>query len=137
LLASELRPAYPVTRPVLTSASKTVEVNCRKVVVIVKIAARPVAIQFEKLDPAYMCQKSVCGAGAADRIIETVATFGIKIPGPSREILAIIEHAIPACTVIEDLRRRAAIAIDLVVQPASATFFQVLLLSAANHRKEM
>lgn len=126
---------YAVTRPVLTSASKAVDVNCRNIVVTVKIAVRPVANQAAKLFPTHICRNSVYGAGEADRIIETIATFGRRTPGPSSRMPAIIEQVIPVCTVIAVLKTTAAIAIDLVVQPASTTFFQARLLSVANHRK--
>jgi hypothetical protein len=126
---------YAVTRPVLTSESRIVDVNCRNIVVTVRTAARLLASQLISLVPVYMCPNSVYGAGAAARIIETAASSGRATPGPSRTILAIIEHTIPDCTVIAVLRTTAAIAIDLVIQPASAIFFHVRLLSAANHRK--
>jgi hypothetical protein len=126
---------YAVTRPVPTSESRTVDVNCRNTVVTVRTAAKLVASQLVNLVPVYMCPSSVYGAGAAARIIETVASSGRTTPGPSRTILAIIEHTIPDCTVIAVLNTTAATAIDLVVQPASAMFFHARLLSAANHRK--
>jgi hypothetical protein len=126
---------YVVTRPVPTSESKTVEVNCRNIVVIVRVAARLVANQLLDLVSLYMCPNSVYGAGAAARIIETVASSDRATPGPSRRMPAIIEHAIPDCAVMAALKITAAMAIDFVVQPASATSFHVGLSLAANHRK--
>jgi hypothetical protein len=126
---------YAVTRPVPTSESKIVDVNCRNIVVTVRTTVRPVANRFIDLVPVYICLNSVYGAGAVARIIETIASSDRATPGPSRIMLAIIEHAIPDCIVIAVLKTTVAIAIDFVVQPASATFFHVGLLSAANHRK--
>jgi hypothetical protein len=128
---------YAVTRPVSTSESKIVDVNCKNIVVTVKIAARLVTNRPISLVSVYICPSSVYGAGAAARMIETVANFGRATPGPSSRMPANIEHAIPDCTVIAVLKTTAAIAIDLVIQPASATSFQVGLPSAANHRKLM
>jgi hypothetical protein len=126
---------HAVTGLAFKSASKIVNVNCRNIVVKVKRAARLITNLCVRLVQAYICQNNKYSAREVDRMIKTVANLGRGTPRPSSRMPASIEHATLACIITAVLNTTAAISVDVVVQPTSATFFQVRLSPAEYHRK--